>query len=188
MVRQSRFSLPRRRVLAAGLGAMALAVPSARQASARVIMQRGMSGGGLAQLDGSDDPRLANFGLFASAVQLPDGTSLVLGRVQWLEAGTDLQLQSTVVTQCIPIPGRSDGAEVRGRIQVNGEGDYPFVARAIDLGQPGSALDRIEIEVNTEAAREGADAPSDEDYEYVVGGNLVAGDLQWIVADIETGA
>jgi hypothetical protein len=167
---------------------MALAVPSARQVSARGILQRGMSGGGLAQLDGSDEPRLANFGLFASAVQLPDGTSLVLGRVQWLEAGTDLQLQSTVVTQCMPIPNRSDGAEVRGRMQVNGEGDYPFVARAMDGGQPGSALDRIEIEVNTDSAREGADAPSDEDFEYVVAGNLVAGDLQWIIADIETEA
>jgi hypothetical protein len=167
---------------------MALAVPGAQRASARAILQRGMSGGGLAQLEGNDDPRLANFGLFASAVQLPDGTSLVLGRVQWLEAGTDLGLQSTVVTQCIPIPNRTDGAEVRGRMQVNGEGDYPFVARAMDGGQPGSALDRIEIEVNTDAARQGADAPSDEDFEYVVAGNLVAGDLQWIVADIETGA
>lgn len=180
-------SVPRRRVLGAGLGALALTVPLARGASARAIRQRGMSGGGLAQLDGSDDPRLANFGLFASAVQLPDGTSLVLGRVQWLEAGTDLQLQSLVVSQCVPLENRSDGAEVRGRMQVNGEGDYPFVARAMDGGQPGSALDRIEIEVNTDAAREGADAPSDEEYQYVVAGNLVAGDLQWIIADIEVG-
>jgi hypothetical protein len=188
MVRQSRFSLPRRRVLAAGLGAMALAVPTARRAAARSIMQRGMSGGGLAQLDGSDEPRLANFGLFASAVQLPDGTSLVLGRVQWFEAGTDFQFQSTEVTECKPLENRSDGAEVRGRVQVNGAGDFPFVARAMDGGKPGSALDRIEIEVNTDAARKGAEAPSDEDFQYVVAGNLVAGDLQWIVANIETGA
>jgi len=186
MIRQSRFSMPRRRVLVAGLGAMALAVPNVRDASARMIRQRGMSGGGLAQIDGSEEPRLANFGLFASAVQLPDGTALVLGRIQWIEAGTDLQLQSLDVTQCEPMETRADGAEVRGRMQVNGEGDYPFVARAIDSGRPGSALDRIEIEVNTAAAREGStDDASDEDFEYVVAGNLVAGDIQWIIADIE---
>ena len=43
-----------------------------------------------------------------------------------------------------------------GRLQVNGEGDYPFVVWATDGGRPGSALDRIEIEVNTPTARDGA--------------------------------
>jgi hypothetical protein len=188
MTRRTRFSIPRRRVLVAGLGAMALAVPQARDAAARTIRQRGMSGGGMAQLDGGEEPRLANFGLFASAVQLPDGSLLVLGTIQWIEAGTDLQLQSIEVTQCIPIPGRTDGAEVRGRMQVNGDGDYPFVARATDGGRPGSALDRMEIEVNTPYAREGAEAPSDEEFVYEAGGNLVAGDFQWVVADIELDA
>jgi hypothetical protein len=186
---RSPFSLPRRRVLAAGLGALALAAPQTREASARTILQRGMSGGGLAQLDGSEDPRIANFGLFASAVQLPDGTALVLGRVQWIEAGTDFQLLSTEVTQCVPMETSSDGAEVRGRMQVNGEGDYPFVARAFDSGNPGSALDRIELEVNTENARKGTtNEPSDDDFEYVATGNLIAGDIQWVVANIELDA
>lgn len=188
MSNQSRRPLPRRRVLAAGLGAVALAAPRPQHAFARTILQRGMSGGGLAQIDG-DEGRLANFGLFASAVQLPDGSTLVLGRFQWFEAGTDLQLQSLEVSQCVPLEDRSDGAEVRGRVQVNGEGDYPFVARSMDGGAPGSALDRIELEVNTAAAREGAltDA-SDDDFEYVALGNLVAGDMQWIIADIELDA
>ena len=156
-----RFSLARRRVLAAGLGAMALATIGSRDASARLILQRGMSGGGLAQLEGSEEPRLANFGLFASSMQLPEGTSLVLGAIQWLEAGTDLQLQSIEVTQCIPSNDRASAAEVRGRLQVNGEGDYPFVIWATDGGRPGSALDRIEIQVNTRPrvkARKGSPA------------------------------
>jgi hypothetical protein len=181
-----RFSLTRRRVLAAGLGAMALATIGSRDVSARVILQRGMSGGGLAQLEGSDEPRLANFGLFASSLQLPDGTPLVLGAIQWLEAGTDLQLQSIEVTQCIPSDDRATAAEVRGRMRVNGEGDYPFVVWATDGGRPGSALDRIEIQVNTPAAREGAQAePSDDTFQYEAAGNLVAGDFQWVIADIE---
>lgn len=179
-------ALPRRRVLAAGLGALALAAPAARPAAARTILQRGMSGGGMAQLEGSDEPRLANFGIFASAVQLPEGESLVLGRLQWVEAGTDLQIQSIEVTQCKPMEDEADGAEVRGRVQVNGEGDYPFVVRVLDSGAPGSALDRMEIEVNTDLAREGVtgDLPDDA-FEYVAAGNLVAGDVQWIIADIE---
>jgi hypothetical protein len=181
-----RFSLARRRVLAAGLGAMALAAIGSRDVAARVILQRGMSGGGLAQLEGSEEPRLANFGLFASSVQLPEGTPLVLGAIQWLEAGTDLQLQSIEVTQCIPSNDRASAAEVRGRMQVNGEGDYPFVVWATDGGRPGSALDRIEIQVNTPAAREWAPGePSDDTFLYEAAGNLVAGDFQWVIADIE---
>src|SRR5918997_3428318 len=181
-----RFSLARRRVLAAGLGAMALATIGSRDASARVILLRGMSGGGLAQLEGSEEPRLANFGLFASSMQLPEGTSLVVGAMQWLEAGTDLQLQSIDITQCIPSDDRASAAEGRGRLQVNGEGDYPFVIWATDAGRPGSALDRIEIEVNTPTAREGAQGePSDDTFLYEAAGNVVAGDFQWVIAGRE---
>ncbi|MFT4038741.1 MAG: hypothetical protein QM692_11220 [Thermomicrobiales bacterium] len=180
-------SIPRRRMLAAGLGAAALALPLAqpRAALARTILQRGMAGGGLAQLDGDGEPRLANFGLFASAVQLPEGENLVLGSIQWIEAGTDLQIRSSTVIQCIPIPNRTDGAEVRGRMTVNGEGDYPFVMRAMDGGAPGSALDRVELEVNTGGALgDGIDPGSDDEFTYTAGGNVVAGDVQWVVADI----
>jgi hypothetical protein len=186
MMSSTRTVIGRRGVLAAGLGTLATAMPAAAQITARLILQRGMSGGGLAQLEGGEDPRLANFGLFASSVQMPEGTTLVLGAINWLEAGTDLQLQSIEVVQCIPLPNRSDGAEVRGRMMVNGEGDYPFVIRAFDGGRPGSALDRIEIEVNTDAARAGTStAPSPDAFTYEAAGNLVAGDLQWIIADIE---
>ena len=181
-----RFSLARRRVLGASIGALALAMIGSRDVSARVILLRGMSGGGLAQLEGSEEPRLANFGLFASSMQLPEGTSLVLGAMQWLEAGTDLQLQSIEITQCIPSNNRASAAEIRGRLQVNGEGDYPFVVWATDGGRPGSALDRIEIEVNTPTAREGAQGESSDDtFLYEAAGNLVAGDFQWVIADSE---
>ena len=187
MKAHSRPSLARRQLLAASAGALMLAVPKAQGVATRTILQRGMSGGGLAQLDGGDEPRLANFGLFASSVQLPEGTTLVLGAIQWLEAGTDLQLQSIEVTQCIPSSDRASAAEVRGRMQVNGEGDYPFVIWATDAGRPGSALDRIEIEVNTPAARDGAQGQvsGDDTFVYEAAGNLIGGDFQWVIADIE---
>jgi hypothetical protein len=176
--------LPRRQLLAASFGALALVAPRAQGVATRIIMQRGMSGGGMAQLEEGDEPRLANFGLFASSLQLPDGATLVLGGIQWIEAGTDFQLQSSQVTQCIPLADRADGAEIRGRVQVNGEGDYPFLIRAFDAGRPGSALDRIEIEVNTASALDGANPGSDEAFAYEAAGNLVAGDFQWIINDI----
>lgn len=177
--------LPRRQLLAAGAGALALVVPKAQGVVTRIIMQRGMSGGGLVQIEGSEEPRLANFGLFASSMQLPDGTTLVLGAIQWIEAGTDLQMESIEVTHCIPSSDRASAAEVRGRMQINGEGDYPFVIWATDAGRPGSALDRVEVAVNTAAARESSQAPpSDETFVYEAAGNLVAGDFQWVIADI----
>lgn len=179
---------PRRQLLAAGAGALILFAPKAQGVATRIILQRGMSGGGMAQLEGDAEPRLANFGLFASSLQLPDGTTLVLGGIQWIEAGTDFQLQSSQVTQCIPLADRADGAEIRGRMQVNGAGDYPFLIRAFDAGRPGSALDRIEIEVNTPAALDGADPGSDDAFTYEAAGNLVAGDFQWIINDIPVAA
>jgi hypothetical protein len=94
-------------------------------------------------------------------------------------------MQSLEITQCIPASDRASAAEVRGRMQVNGEGDYPFVIWATDAGRPGSALDRIEIQVNTATAREGAQTqPSDETFSYEAAGNVVAGDFQWVIADI----
>jgi hypothetical protein len=184
----------RRSAVAAGLAAaVAAGLRPAGAAQAMMqrgaIYQRGMSGGGLAQLATGAEPRLANFGLFASAMQLSDGTALVLGRIVWIEAGTDLRLEALAVTSCVPIPDRTDGAEVRGRISVNGEGDYPFVIRAYDAGRPGSGLDRIEIEVNTESARAGVDpADADTGFSYETSATLVAGDLQWIIEDIQLGA
>jgi hypothetical protein len=183
---QPQFSLARRRVLAAGLGAMTLAAIGSREVSARVILLRGMSGGGLAQLEGSEEPRLANFGLFASSMQLPEGTSLVLGAMQWLEAGTDLQLQSIEITQCIPSDDRARQGYKSGPEHVNDGVDNPVLGWSTDAGRPGSALDRVEIQVNTPTAREGAQGEaSDDTFSYEAAGNLVAGDFQWVIADSE---
>ena len=182
-------SVPRRSVVAAGLGTLALSLLPAKQASARAIMVRGMSGGGLAQIEGSDEPRLANFGLFASANQLPEGGTLVLGTIQWIEAGTDFRLDSIEVVSCVPMTSRPDGAEVRGRMMVNGEGDYPFLIQAFDTGQPGSGLDKITIEVNGPNARDGAaERAPDPDFVYEASATLVAGDFSWIIVDVEVPA
>jgi hypothetical protein len=178
--------LPRRRLVAAGLGAIALTVPGAKNAAARAILQRGMAGGGLAQFGELDDPLFANFMIFASSVQLPDGTMLYLGQVRWAEAGTGLTLTSEWINQCIPIAGRTDGAEVRGKMSAGGETQYPFVAEIFDAGAPGSGMDRINLHVNSADAQAFyPDDPVVDDFEYSIEGSVIAGDFQWIIRDIE---
>jgi hypothetical protein len=177
--------LPRRTVVAAGLAAMVLGLPHAPGAEARFILARGMTGGGLAKLNGDGAPRLANFSLFASSMQFPEGNTLFLGAIRWIEAGTGFRLESLEITQCSPMTDRSDGAEIRGRMSVNGKGSYPFVIHAIDGGEPGSGLDAIELDVNGPKARTGTVEPGTTDLTYQVTATLVAGDVNWLIVDAD---
>ena len=178
--------MPRRKVVAAGLAALAMAVPLAPKVAARIMLIRGMAGGGLVQLEGGDEPRLANLSLFASAMQLPEGTSVVTGSIRWFEAGGGLRLETTEVISCVPMEDRPDGAEIRGRMKVNGEGDYPFVVNVMDTDAPGAGRDAIRIEVNGPRAREGVKvAASDDEFLYEAAAALVAGDFQWLIVDRE---
>jgi len=178
--------VPRRKVVAAGLAALALGVVPARHADARIMLLRGMTGGGLAQFQG-EEPRLANLSLFASVLLTPNGSPIVVGSLRWIEAGTGLRLQSTEVTVCRPMQERPDGAEIRGRVTVDGEGSYPFLLHAVDTGAPGSALDTLRLDVNGPDARQDADPAegSDPDFSYEAQATLVGGDFQWIIVDSE---
>lgn len=177
-------SVPRRALLAGGLASLALGMVRPQAASARFIMARGMAGGGLAKLAGGGDSPLAHLSLFASVMQLPEGTTLVLGSIRWIEPGSGLRLETTEVNQCRPMAERPDGAEIRGRMRVNGEGNYPFVLQAIDAGPPGSGLDGIRLEVNGPTAR-GEEEPeaADGEFSYQADATLVAGDFQWLIVD-----
>lgn len=177
-------SLPRRKVMAAGLAALAMGAAPVRHADARIMLSRGMTGGGMVRLDG-DEPELANFSIFASAIQFPEGGSLVLGTVRWIESGSGLRLQSTEVTVCRPMRDRPDGAEIRGRMNVNGEGGFPFLIHAIDAGAPGAGLDAIRLDVNGPEARADSTEGEDLNFRYEASASLVAGDLQWVIVDTE---
>jgi hypothetical protein len=181
----SRSGLTRRKVAAAGLAALALGLPRPPNAAARVMFTRGMTGGGLAQLEG-EAPRLAHFSLFASAIQFPDGNTLVLGSIAWAEPASGLQLVTTRVVSCVPMADQPAGAEIRGAMKVNGEQELPFVFQAIDAGLPGAGLDALRLEVNTPYAREGSDIDTnDTDFSYEAEATLAAGDFQWIIVDTE---
>lgn len=177
--------LPRRRMIAAGLGAVALTVPATRPAAARFVLARGMLGGGLAQFGEPDDPMFANFAMLGSALQMPDGKNLFIGQLRWAEAGTGLVLTGDEIGQCSPIEG-TDGAEVRGKVTRDGETYYPFVAQIFDSGEPGAGEDRIILQVNTPDAQQFyPDDPVLDDFVYDVEATLIAGDLQWVIRDID---
>lgn len=179
-------SLPRRKVLAGGLAALAVGIHQAPAAEARFILARGMTGGGLAKLDSGSEPRLAHFSLFASAMQMPEGNTLFLGKIQWIEAATGLHLESTSITQCVALEDRPDGAQIRGRMMLNGEGDYPFVIHGFDSALPGTGKDTLMLEVDGPLAREETDADaSTGDPVYATTATVVAGDFQWIIVDAE---
>jgi hypothetical protein len=146
-----------------------------------------VTGGGLAKIDNVAEPGLANLSIFASAMQMPEGETVFVGRVHWIEAGTGLTLESTEITECIPFGDHPGGRRVSGRMTVNGAGDYPFVMRTLDDGSPGAGRDTIELEVN--GATVGDQIPIEVtlgEGTYAASARLVAGDFQLLIFDMDT--
>lgn len=178
---------PRRKALAAGAAAVAAAMLGPSQVDARLVLQRGVTGGGLAKIDNVEEPGLANLSIFASAVQFPEGGIAFVGKVHWVEAGTGLTLESLEITECVKFGDHPGGRRVTGRMSVNGEGDYPFVMRTLDDGPPGAGRDTIELEVN--GAEVGDEVPIDvtlSEGTYAASARLVAGDFQLLTYDMDT--
>lgn len=187
MIQDRRVTYPRRKAVAAGVAAALATLLGVPGADARVVLMRGVTGGGLAKIDNAQEPGLANLSIFASAIQLPEGATTFVGRVHWVEAGTGLTLESTQITECVK-PGDHPGVRrVTGRMMVNGQGDYPFVIRTLDDGSPGAGRDTIELEVN--GATVGDEIPADvtlSEGTYAASARLVAGDFQLLSYDMNS--
>jgi hypothetical protein len=169
----------RRVGLAAALAAVALARPLG--ASAAVIMQRGMVGGGLVKFEGGE----ANFSLLASRLTFPDDRDAVVGSLLWVDSGADLTLASTALTDYENLPNQDKGKRIRGTLTSNGVGAFPFVLEVIDGGAPGSGKDSFALTVGdfvTPAA--GAPAGTPSGFRYAATGMLATGDLQDLDIDI----
>lgn len=170
-----------------GVTAIAAALFAPRHVNARMVLQRGVTGGGLAKIDRAMEPGLANFSIFASVVQFPEGGTAFVGRVHWVEAGTGLTLESTEITECAGFGDHPGGRRVTGQMSVNGQGNYPFIVRTLDDGPPGSGRDTIELEVN--GAQVGDEVPADVTLTtgtYAASARLVAGDFQLLTYDMDT--
>ena len=179
----------RRNVVAAGIAALGSSLLGARKAAARTVLQRGITGGGMARFERVSQPVLVHFSIFASAVQFPDGEAAFVGRLQWTEPGSGLVLESIAINDCAFSANNAGGRDVRGRINLNGAGNYPFTMQLIDNGPPGSGQDTLRLEVNSAAAREAeGEDPAEADDVYTVEAQLVAGDLQWLAFDTPVGS
>ncbi|HEU5433985.1 MAG TPA: post-COAP-1 domain-containing protein [Thermomicrobiales bacterium] len=169
----------RRAGLAAALAAVALARPFG--ASAAIIMQRGMVGGGLVKFEGGE----ANFSLLATRLTFPDDREAVVGSLLWVDGRSDLTLASTTLTDYENLAGQEKGKRIRGTLTSNGVGAFPFLLDVIDGGAPGSGKDSVALTVGdfvTPAAGSPAGTPSG--FHYAATGMLATGDLQDLDIDI----
>lgn len=139
----------------------------------------GLTGGGVVSTAAGE----AQLVLFASRLEVDSGDPAA-GFVRWVipgEGESDLTLESVGPIAYGPVEGDEQAREVRGTMQRNGSGEYPFVLRAVDFGTAASGQDTASIQVGNLLAEGG-------DFGYEGEGRLVGGDLQLLdtVAPIAT--
>jgi hypothetical protein len=174
---------------AAAAAAAGLALPRS-QTRGRVVTQRGMIGGGLAQFELSE----AQFSAFGSRLIFDDGQEVILGSFIWVDAPSGFTFVGTGISayEVIDIPPElGEGRRTRGTVSVNGEGEYPFVFEVYDAGPPGAGLDSVVLTVGDGAVTaEGATPVTGTGFSYAAAGPIVVGDMHDvdIEVDLESGA
>ena len=152
----------------------------------RVVVQRGMVGGGLVESGESE----AHFSLFASRLIVAEGQrEVVAGRVLWVDVSDGLTMTSTQVTEyrVLPVPPEQGQArEIFGTMRVNGDGEYPFYSVVVDAGPPGSGLDTVSLIVGDDARTVDSATPlAARGFRYAAAGSISSGDVQLIELDID---
>jgi len=186
--------LPRRRLLR-GLGASGLALLALRADRGAAATQEegstvellctpcncdgddceccliGVTGGGVIKTEVGE----ATLVLFASRIE--EQSRQAAGFVRWVDAkweGSGLTLESVGPITYEEVPSQEQTREIRGTMQANGSGDYPFVMQVMDAGPTALGQDTASLAVGDEAA-EGAAASG---FGYGATGTLIGGDLQ----------
>jgi hypothetical protein len=147
----------------------------------------GITGGGVVQTSDGD----AQLVLFASRLQ--EGAPGAAGFVRWIlpsAADKELALESVGPITYEEPPDKEQERLIRGTMQANGSGQYPFLLKLLDAGPAAIGKDTVALTVGDRVA-EGdstASAASD-DFGYAAEGALVGGDLQLLgsVAPIPQG-
>jgi hypothetical protein len=180
----------RRFAIGAAVAATAgLTIPQV-QPRGRVVTQRGMVGGGLAQFELSE----AQFSAFAARLIFDDGQEVILGSFIWVDPPSGFTFVGNGITsyEVIDIPpDQGQARRTRGTVSVNGEGEYPFVFEAYDVGPPGAGQDSVVLTVGDGAVTaEGATPVAGTGFSYAAAGPIVVGDMHDvdIEVDLETGA
>jgi hypothetical protein len=139
----------------------------------------GIAGGGTVLHDGGEATLIA----FASRLRVSKKhpqKSQLLGRVQWVDAGQELRLESTQITTYGPPSEDASAREVQGLARVNGHEDVPFILRASGVDGPHAKVslragDQLLV-LDEEVLISLAGPPSGIDYD--AEGTLVAGGLE----------
>ena len=156
----------------------------------RTVIQRGMVGGGLVQLEQGE----ANFSFFVSRLIFSDDTEVVVGSVIWVDGAAGVTLCSTAITQYIVLPeqpGQGVSRRLIGTMSVDDEGQYPFEMLVVDADLPGSGKDTTDLNVGDGArTSENATPASGLGFSYAASGTVASGDIQELdlQIDLATGA
>ena len=179
--------MDRRSVVAGVLaGAAAFALPY-RASAGRVVVQRGIVGGGFVQFARGK----AQFSLFASRVIFAEeNREEIVGSVLWVDAPAGLTMTSTAVTgyRVLEVPPEQGQArELVGTMRVNEDAAYPFSAVVIDAGTPGSGLDTVSLSVGDGARTVDSATPvAGHGFSYTAAGAISSGDVHVIEFDVGT--
>ena len=178
-------TLSRRATLGAALaGAAGLALP--RETWARVIIQRGMAGGGFLQLEHGE----ATFSLFASRMIFEDEKKeVIVGSVLWVDSPDGPALTSTRVTDYeVRESDVGESRRILGWMTVGDDDrELPFILDVVDVAFPGAGNDTVILTVGDGAgvAEPGTPVPS-YGFSYTASGTLNAGDIQDVDFNVET--
>ena len=167
-------------------GALAGAVGLALPMRQRGILQRGIVGGGLVQVEEGE----AQFSFFASRLIFEEeNQEVIVGSVLWVDTPLGFTMRSTAITAYIVPEEQPDQGETRqivGLMSVNGEGEYPFELVVTDVDLPGTGLDTVNLMVGDGArTAENATPVVGLGFSYAVAGPVVVGDIQELDIDID---
>jgi hypothetical protein len=185
-----RRGVTRRGALAAAAGGVSLTglglAIRAKRASAQIAVGSGggIAGGGL--IEGPD--AAVQFSLFATRLPLGEGEDefIVSGKVLLADPLQEWRMESVEVTEYGPVDGEDENLrELRGTMLVttaDGEAEYPFILRAVDVGGPADGTDTLALSVG--GALEGTKGESD-DFSYELSGAVSAGDIALVEIALE---
>jgi hypothetical protein len=171
-------------------GAAGLAWPR-HQTRGRVVIQRGVFGGGLAQVEGGG----ANFSISASRLIFPDeNREVVVGSMTWNDLAAEIELLGTHVTgyERLELPAeQGQGRRITGIAATGDLTEYPFVLDVVDGGPPGSGLDTVALTVGDAVEIGIAATPAiGFGFSYAASGPVLTGDIRAVDVeiDIESGS
>jgi hypothetical protein len=163
-------------------GAAGLALP---RRQFRTVLQRGMVGGGVVQLE----PGEAHFSVFASRMIFAEDEVVVLGSVLWVDDSHELTLRSTAVTDYVVPEVQPEQGVLRrifGTMHDAAGGEYPFELELVDVDLPGSGTDTVVLKVGNGARPSETATPASElGFRYLANGLVASGDIQLIGIEVD---